>query len=102
MSVNQINYISAVIGFFVVNVLFLVFSGKAEGDRAERSLYLSLAGSTLHIHHWMLGLVGLIICLIIEQYFGRNLLLSFVKGLAFGSIFHGLIFYVDYFNIRKS
>jgi hypothetical protein len=99
--VNQINYISAVFGFCLINLIFLTFSGNYEDDKADRSMYLNVVGLTIHIHHWMLGLMGLLICLCIEQYFGRNLVLSFLKGVFFGSIFDRLTYYVDYFDVIK-
>jgi len=96
---NQINYISAILGFILINILFLIFAGGFEGDKSANSLFISLFGQNIHLHHWLVGFVSLIILLVLEQLIGKSLLLSFTKGLALGAIFHGLTFYSDYFKI---
>ena len=101
MSPNQTNYILGFCGFIVANIFLYVFSGKFEGDKSENSIFINLFNQSFHFHHWMIGFLGLVICLIIEQATGRNLVLSFAKGISFGLIFHGLTFYTDYFNIRQ-
>ena len=101
MSLNQINYILAICSFALVNIFLLTFSGRFEGDKSQNSIFISVLGSTYHIHHWMIGLFCLIIILIAEQFFGRNPVISIVKGVSFGLMFHGLAFYTDYFSIRR-
>jgi hypothetical protein len=84
--------------------LFLVFGGGYEGDKPEKSVFINLLGLKIHFHHWMLGLLLLIITLLIETYFfsnNKNLFVSFIKGSFFGMIFHGIAFYTDYFSILK-
>jgi hypothetical protein len=101
MSPNQTNYILAISGFIVANIFLYIFSGKFEGDKSESSIFVNLFNLSFHLHHWIIGLLGLIICLVVEQFIGRNLLLSFAKGLSVGLVFHGLTFYTDYFSIRR-
>lgn len=101
MNTNQINYLAAIIGFTLANILFYYLSGKIEGGNQSRSIFISIGSFTFHFHHWMIGLIALIFILIIEQYFGRHLVISVIKSLAIGAVFHGLSFYNDYFKIIK-
>ena len=101
MPTNQTNYILAFCGFILANIFLYVFSGKFEGDKSENSIFINLFNQSFHLHHWIIGFLGLIICLMTEQITGRNILLSFAKGVSFGFIFHGLTFYTDYLNIRQ-
>ncbi|GAB4145497.1 MAG: hypothetical protein OHK0017_05150 [Patescibacteria group bacterium] len=102
LNANQQNYGVALIGFIIANLICLLFSGITEGDRPERSLIVNLFGYSWHIHHWMYGTVGLIICLFAEQIMGRSFWLSLFKGFNLGLAFHGLIYYNDYFDIINS
>jgi hypothetical protein len=99
MSSNQFNYILAITGFVLANLFLLFFAGKYEGDKSENSIFINISSFSIHLHHWMIGLIGLILCLIIEQFIGRNHLVSIFKGLALGLIFHDLTFYLNYFKI---
>jgi len=99
MSPNQTNYIIALCGFVLVNILLFVFAGRFEGDKSGNSIFITLFNQSFHLHHWLIGLFSLVVCLIFEQYIGRNLLLSVAKGVSIGFIFHGLTFYLDYFKI---
>lgn len=103
MSLNQIYYFWALAAFILSDSFFLAW-GNTEGDKSDNSVYINLVDFKLHIHHWMIGLVLLASTLTIENVFytgQKNLVISFIKGLCLGMIFHGLTFYTDYFFIFK-
>jgi hypothetical protein len=100
MTINQLNYTFAVLGLVVSNIILLIFAGRFESDRPDRSIFINLFGNNFHLHHWIIGLFGLIFALIFEQLTSRNFYLSSFKGVFFGMIFHGLVFYNDYFKIK--
>jgi len=101
MNLNQINFFSAVIGFSLANIVFYLFSGRTEGENSSKSLLINIGSFTIHLHHWIIGLMLLFILLAIERYFGRNIFISLFKGVAFGAIFHGISYYNDYLKIIK-
>lgn len=81
-------FISAILGFLIAKIL----CGKYEGDKPERSLRFSIEKYYLHIHHWIYGVVILIILLIFKFYNPS------VFGFLMGIIVQGL-FYKDRFVI---
>lgn len=101
MTPNQLYYAISLFGFILSQIFCILFSGKYEGDKPEQSLILNLPSLSIHIHHWISGLAILVGVIILEQSIGRVSWLAFFKGVAIGLIFHGLAFYIDYFQIIK-
>lgn len=77
-------FISAILGFLIAKIL----CGKYEGDKPERSLRFSVGKYYLHIHHWIYGLVILLVLFIFKFY---N---PFIFGFLVGIMVQGL-FYKD-------
>jgi hypothetical protein len=104
MSSNQVYYLFSLLGFIISNSIFLFFGGNTKGDKPDKSLIFNILDFKFHLHHWIIGLFLLVFILIIESCFvspNKNLALAFFKGMAFGTLFHGIAFYTDYFNIFK-
>jgi len=101
MNENQIHFAIGLFTFLVTNILLLVFGGRFENDKVENSIIVTVFDNSFHIHHWMIGLLILIVLLIVEQFTYKMYGLSFLKGIAFGLIFHGIVYYSDYFKIIK-
>lgn len=80
--------ISAILGF----VFWKLFSGKHEGDKPARSFRPKIGKYRLHLHHWILGSILLMIFLIMKM------LNPIILGLLVGSIIQGLL-YKDRFII---
>lgn len=80
------------VGIIAGFLFFKLFAGKYEGDKVERSLRFSIKNNYVHIHHWILCLILLLIILILNF---RN---ELIIGLLIGSIIQGLT-YKDRFLI---
>jgi len=82
-------FCSVVVGF----VFWTLFAGKCEGDKLEKHSFRILINNYyIHIHHWLLALICLVILFIC------NIHLDFVYGLLIGSIIQGLT-YKDWYII---
>lgn len=104
MSPNVIYYCFSLAGFLISNAIFLFFGGSFEGDKQGNSIIITLFDYKIHLHHWIIGLFSLVIILSVETIFysgNKNYFISFLKGIAFGTFFHGIAFYTDYFSILK-
>jgi hypothetical protein len=89
----MIFYLIYFIIFAIAGFLFWkLFAGKKEGDRFNRSFRFLIGKHRIHIHHWILCTIILIIIVILRIYNPIFL------GLLFGSILQGLL-YKDRFII---
>ena len=81
-----------IIGFFVANF----FSGKKEGEQGRlKSLKFDTKKYTVHIHHWFIAILILIILVIFNFY---N---DIIYGILIGLIIQGLT-YRDFYKIIYS
>lgn len=76
------------IGFIISYQLYYKYGAIKTGDPAFGMLKFS---NGIHNHHWIYCSTGL---LIYKNYFGNN---SFIIGLGYGGIFHGIQF-SDWYN----
>ena len=81
-----------IIGFILGIIFFEFFSDKNEGERPERSLRFLIGNYYIHIHHWLISCI-LILILSFLKIFN-----FFIIGLLFGALIQGLS-YRDWYYI---
>lgn len=75
-----------ILGIFLGYSFWKFFAGKKEGDKKERSIIFYFGENSLHIHHWIIGAILLIILMVL------NIKLYFILGVLTGSIIQGLTY----------
>lgn len=84
--------LSGILGFIFWNL----FSGKHEGDKLEQSLRFRIGIYTIHIHHWFIASVVLLVCLY------NHITDPIILGLLAGSIIQGLKYRDRFLFIYKT
>ena len=87
------NYIYLIIGIFLGYLVASFLSGKKAGQKGIfKSLIIKTKQYKLHLHHWIISLIILIILLIFKYY---N---NFIYGILIGIFIQGLT-YKDFYKI---
>lgn len=81
------------IGFALGYFFFKIFAGKYEGDKSKYSLRFSVGKYYIHLHHWFISFV-----LVIIFYF-LNIHNFLIFGFLIGSIIQGLTYQDWYYFI---
>ena len=97
------DYIDFLFGFSFGVLLFAVTSGITAGKTLHpRSIFLKVRRNVYHVHHWIIFSLFLL-CTMITLYLidieHTSVYLVIWLGFCCGSIFHGLYFFSDRFNI---
>lgn len=72
------------LGLTISYLVCLIFAGRHEGDKINKSLRFKIGEFYIHIHHWIIGLVLFFIC----SYIGFTN--YFILGIIIGLILQGI------------
>jgi len=93
--------------FMVFGIIFgfllaLVFAGRGTGEQGiVHSIIFSVGSFSVHLHHWLISLMGVSFLLVIDWKFkikNRKLFCFFV-GVLLGLIIQGIFMYSDWFKV---
>lgn len=80
------------------------FSGSTTGDLGKiPSLIINISNYQIHLHHWFLSFLFLIILIPIlyKKYKINHSLMSFIFGVLTGTMMQGIFEYSDWYRIIK-